>query len=319
MATEAFVGPDPYRLPIPPVESPFFDELLAGSGATAEEKALARHYHEHGYVIVDVGLPDFASRCERMIADLAPHYPDTLQGRRIDEAWYHNDDVRALACAPTVLAVLALLYQRQPFPFQTLNFDLGTEQPAHSDTIHFHCVPRRFMAGAWVPLEDVDPDCGTLFVVPGSHRLPDYDMAGLGLPARSDAYRGYEELVARLLQVHGLQRHELTLRRGQAVIWAANLFHGGGPRRDPTRTRHSQATHYYFEDCLYYMPLETDLFGGRLCLREVVDIARGRMVPHRYGERTVDLEGHPHVFRYRRPLPAWVEVVRADNGDSKRD
>jgi hypothetical protein len=42
-----------------------------------------------------------------------------------------------------------------------------------------------------------------------------------------------------------LVRAEIHLRRGLAVVWAANLLHGGSPIHDPTRTRGSQVTHYY--------------------------------------------------------------------------
>ena len=41
------------------------------------------------------------------------------------------------------------------------------------------------------------------------------------------------------------------LEPGQALIWAANLFHGGSPIVDTTRTRLSQVTHYYFEGCFF--------------------------------------------------------------------
>jgi hypothetical protein len=42
--------------------------------------------------------------------------------------------------------------------------------------------------------------------------------------------------------------------KGQALIWAANLLHGGSVQHDPARTRWSQVTHYYFRDCIYYTP-----------------------------------------------------------------
>ncbi|GJM22806.1 MAG: hypothetical protein DHS20C15_27210 [Planctomycetota bacterium] len=306
---DAYVPPEPSKMAIPPVESPFVKEFLSSSELDDATKQQALFYAENGYLVIDLELPDFDEMCERMIRDLDEHYPKVDVGRRIDEAWYYNDDVRKLAAAPKVLDVLQLLYQRPAFPFQTLNFDVGTEQPAHSDTIHFHCMPRRYMVGVWAPLEDVDAQCGTLFVVPGSHKLPDYDMSELGLLASSDSYRSYEDLVRRILDVCGLKSQIVELKRGQAVIWSANLFHGGSPRLDPKRTRHSQATHYYFEDCMYYMPMESDTFGGSICYREAIDIGTGRMMPQTYRGAPLELAKQKKVFRYPRPLPQWVTGV----------
>ena len=50
------------------------------------------------------------------------------------------------------------------------------------------------------------------------------------------------------------------LKKGQCLVWSANLLHGGSPHRDKGRTRHSQVTHYYFDDCQYYSPLSS--YGG---------------------------------------------------------
>ena len=131
-----------------------------------------------------------------------------------------------------MLDTLRLLYGRAPIPFQTLNFDAGTQQAAHSDTIHFHCSPPHFMAGVWVALEDVDERNGALFVYPGSHRLPSFDMTQLGLEPANRDYGHYEERVAEILAAGPLEREVLPMRKGQAVIWAANLLHGEAGRDD---------------------------------------------------------------------------------------
>ncbi len=90
-------------------------------------------------------------------------------------------------------------------------------------------------------------------------------------------------------------------------MWAANLFHGGSAITDRGRTRHSQVTHYYFEDCLYYLPIASDPFVNRLCLREVVDIASGEFIPHRYRGRELQLTRARNVLQYPRPLPDGIQ------------
>jgi hypothetical protein len=296
-------------LQLPPFESPFLEEYLAAAALAPELKNAIRDFAKKGYFILDLDMPDFDEVAATVIEKLAPHYP--AKDRRVEEAWYFCEEVRRIAVHDQILDVLRLLYQREPIPFQTLNFDAATQQPAHSDALHFHSIPRHYMCGVWVALEDIDGDCGPLFVHPGSHRLPDIDMFDLGLPSQSSSYHGYEESIRRLMRTCGFETLELHLKKGQAAVWAANLFHGGMPMKDKTRTRHSQASHYYFSDCMYYMPMETDVVEGRMTLREVIDLKKREFVPHRYRGHDVPLRDHDFVWQYARPLPAFVQ--RADD------
>jgi hypothetical protein len=302
-----YVPPDPAALDLPFVENPFLDQLLIDREWSAEDAALAREFSNHGYLVIDLEIDGFD-------AILAPHYGDET---RLDEAWYFNQAVRDLASAPRVMEVLRLLYQREPIPFQTLNFRRGTEQAIHSDTIHFHSMPSHFMTGVWIALEDMDDQRGTLNVIPGSHRLPTFAMEDLGLTAGPESYQKYEDLIARMLEMHGFRPQELQLKRGQAVIWAANLHHGGSPIRNPEATRHSQANHYYFEDCAYTIPMSSNAYVSMPRLREVIDIGKGAYVHHRAGDMVLDPDKYSFGWRYPRPLPDWVD--RSAAGSSVSD
>ncbi|MGH8080664.1 MAG: phytanoyl-CoA dioxygenase family protein [Lysobacter sp.] len=205
---------------------------------------------------------------------------------RAQEAWREDAGVKQIAQAPEVLAILQDLYGRKPRPFQTLNFRVGTEQKEHSDTVHFNAVPAGNMCGVWVALEDIDENNGAVIYYPGSHKLRELNMddvfAEPDLQARRSQplfapyslralrrrlqgqaplydtdkeYALYEEYIQRQLPKIGIEPAYATIRKGQAFIWAANLLHGGSRRRDLSRTRHSQVSHYYFEGCKYHRPL----------------------------------------------------------------
>jgi hypothetical protein len=175
--------------------------------------------------------------------------------RRIQDAWRISEKVRALALSAHVREILVALYGREPLAFQTLNFRAGTEQAVHSDTIHFNSKPAGFMCGAWVALQDIDMDNGPLVYYPGSHLLPEFTMDDAGAEAAADQYPQYERFIAEEIADRGLEPAYGTIRKGQVLIWAANLLHGGIPQRDPNRTRHSQVTHFFFEGCRYYTPM----------------------------------------------------------------
>jgi ectoine hydroxylase-related dioxygenase (phytanoyl-CoA dioxygenase family) len=174
---------------------------------------------------------------------------------RIQDAWRDFKDVRAIARAPKILALLRELYGREPLPFQTLNFRIGTQQQPHADAFHFNSEPPGFMCGVWVALEDVDETAGPLVYYAGSHRLPEVTPSDLSIAAAQEEYPKYEAFVQEQIEREGLKPRLGTLRKGEALVWASNLLHGGSPQTDMQRTRRSQVTHYFFADCRYWTPM----------------------------------------------------------------
>ena len=85
--------------------------------------------------------------------------------------------------------------------------------------------------------------------------MPVSTMQDLGLEATREEYKHYEEKVAELIEREGLEPRYGTIKKGQALVWASNLLHGGSTQRDRERSRHSQVTHYFFEGCKYYTPM----------------------------------------------------------------
>lgn len=218
-------------------------------------------YHGTGYLIFDPEIP--AGTLDRAVADLLarPEVMDTLHpGSRWFDGWKESRAIRDIAVAPKVLRLLRQLYFREPRPFQTLNFPVGTEQKVHSDVVHFASDPPSYMCGVWVALEDIDPSNGALVYYPGSHKLPVVRMEDVAPGPGPEYYPLYEVRIEKLVVEKKLEPARAVLKKGQALIWASNLLHGGGSHADKDRTRHSQVTHYFFEGCQYYSPLAS--YGG---------------------------------------------------------
>ena len=238
---------------------------LGSEKAGTVDVADVERFEQDGYLVIDwVDVPE--ESLDSIVAELRDLYGGPArkedgvlyQRNRIMDAWRINDHVKALALAPNVLRILAQLYGRGPLPFQTLNFRTGTQQAAHSDAMHFNSVPAGFMCGVWVALEDVDMENGPLVYYPGSQRLPEVTMQDLGLRADRDDYKEYERHVAGVVEREGLAAHYGLLEKGQALVWASNLLHGGAPQANRERSRHSQVTHVFFEGCKYYTPMQSD-------------------------------------------------------------
>lgn len=225
---------------------------------TAEE---VLQFQGAGFLVMDPQVPEDV--LDHAISDLANH-PDMTRnlhhGSRVFNGWEVSRAVRAIALAPRVLRALRQLYGREPMPFQTLNFPIGTEQKVHSDVIHFASDPPAYMCGVWTALEDIDMNNGALVYYPGSHRLPVVTMEHVAPGPGPEHYPLYEAHVEKMVRDLNLRPEYAVLRKGQALIWASNLLHGGSSHLDKSRTRHSQVTHYFFDGCQHYVPLAS--YGG---------------------------------------------------------
>jgi ectoine hydroxylase-related dioxygenase (phytanoyl-CoA dioxygenase family) len=247
--------------------------------ANTPEVASAKRerFERDGYLVVDDVAGD--ETLDAIVSELHGLFgkPPYEEGgvryfrNRIQDAWKVNENVRALALSPSMLALLEDLYGRRPLPFQTLNFRRGTQQAPHSDAIHFSTIPEGFMCGVWVALEDMDMDNGPLVYYPGTHKLPYVKPADFGVEAKWENYPSYEEYAAGVIDREAPEPRYGTIGKGQAIIWAANLLHGGATQNDPDRSRLSQVTHYFFEGCKYYTPMSSE--GDNVRWRDPVWVA----------------------------------------------
>ena len=222
--------------------------------------ALSDEYSERGIVKIRTGLNTamldaVANKLNEWFDN--DSFPTTdaasVKPNRVRDAWRYNTDIKHIALQAEVLQLLGFLYNRKPLPFQTLNFQNGTEQPAHSDSIHFNSEPFGLMCGVWLALENVGPKQGPLRYFPGSHKLPEMNFEDMGLKPKKADFREYTAYVKNLIVEKGFEEELGILNKGEAIIWSANVLHGGSKRLSDL-SRLSQVTHYYFEDCKYWRP-----------------------------------------------------------------
>ena len=275
---------DKHALDCPWIESPFFYDLLKNDKSLTEaQKSQCEQYHEKGYLIVDLELEQ--SQIDPIVSDMyaaiadedtkyhADHFTYT-ESKRIFEHWRKSRPIAELTMHPKILETLAFLYDKEPFPFSTINFIKGSNQPLHSDIIHFHTVPALWMAGVWIAFEDVDQYNGSLRIVPGSHKWNLYEYHNLKLPHPDDIengeavnYEKYEKFLIDLVETKGAEPVIVSLKKGQALIWASNMLHGGcnvPGVTDLSKTRLTQANHYFFKGCdRHYHPMFSRPLDGQ--------------------------------------------------------
>jgi len=313
---------------VPDVESPFFEEIMDTRGFDAETRRIATDLHEHGYAVLRFPDDELEARAERIKRGLAPHFDfDTWratgwarnEGLRLMDAWTFDTDVRAIACNRRIMEILTDIFGRRAWPFQTLNFPVSTQQHFHSDSVHFSSIPEKFMCGVWVALEDVTEDAGPLVYYPGTHKWPIVYNEQIGVRITGNnvgiSQGLYEQVWSALVEKFQIAPKYFCPKKGEALIWLANLLHGGGRQLNPSLSRWSQVTHYFFENCCYLTPMLSDVPIGKLFLRDPVDISMGTHMPNIYVDlRLAEVGGLPADFDGERYLQINPDV-RAANVD----
>lgn len=253
-------------------ENPPCEELSKKQDCGGNSYAdLYHQFHEEGWVVfVSCSLQ---KRMFKSVVDRAAEYTKTVQGGRI--ASPRVKAVKDLSIDPDTLELVEFLHGgRRAFPFQTLNFPMGTQQDLHSDLVYFDTEPRTLMTAAWVALEDMNKDNGPLRFFPKSHQWGTWDFEEMGLHNNHDAsvdiQTRYGVDIEKAMKKAGLKEAIASdLKKGQTFIWAAGLVHGGSKQNNMSLTRLSQVTHYFFEGSKYYWePRTSDLTKGKITYHE---------------------------------------------------
>ena len=143
-------------------ETAYFYDLLNKKKIDKKLKKIAIDMHEKGYSIIDLELSDtFINSINQDISNALnngeikknPKIFQYNKFQRIVQAWKYSRNVAKLANNKKLKKILEFLYKSKALPFSTINFIAGTEQPFHSDYIHFGSIPHKYLVGAWVALE----------------------------------------------------------------------------------------------------------------------------------------------------------------------
>lgn len=156
-----------------------------------------------------------------------------------------------------LMKVLSILMDKPVELFQSINFIHGSQQRSHSDSIHMTTFPKGNLIAAWVALEDISPDSGPLHYYPGSHKQPyimnrHYGNVGGKHKLGDKSYTDYEDYVEKIIRTEGLKKEVFLPKKGDVLVWHANLIHGGEPVTGADSTRKSMVFHYYTTDAICY-------------------------------------------------------------------
>jgi hypothetical protein len=171
-----------------------------------------------------------------------------LPASRIADLHEFSSAALELYLQPRLFRYVELILGEPALATQSLYFQWGSQQALHRDPIHVRMTPPTHLVAAWIALEDIQPGCGELRYVPGSHRLPYYELA----PGRytfdhttdtqEQILAGQQWDLERCAEA-GLEPVPLRCRRGECLVWHHSLLHGGSyPSQAEMRGYHGFAS-----------------------------------------------------------------------------
>lgn len=166
---------------------------------------------------------------------------------RSDELYLRSGDIRDLALEGGLLAVLEEMLGEAPVLFRSTYFPRGRARTIHIDSQDIPLRHPQTLLGVWIAFEDVHPDAGPLVYYPGSHKIPLYcfnDGTHHAAPEEEADWFDYVDVQIRLRR---LKERRFIAKKGDVLVWHANLVHGGSPIKDSSRTRSSLVCRYFGE------------------------------------------------------------------------
>ena len=294
----------------------------AAGQLSSADTALLVNWIEKGFVILPQAVPhDAIDRLDETVEQI---WNGTGPARAFVEAWesgkmytvpasakFRDRRVKLLdlyACSPVareivfaapILRFLALIFERPVVAFQSLYFRWGSQQDIHQDAAFVRVSSPMEFAASWVALEDIQPESGELEYYVGSHRLDDYLFAGgakwMPKPFDAAVYGAFIASLAARCEQRGLERARFLPRKGDVLLWNADLAHGGAKNARAGITRKSLVTHYCPDTC-------DPQYGAPALRRERhSDTARYIVPPRTHRERLLAWARHGLSFQWNRP------------------
>jgi phytanoyl-CoA hydroxylase len=238
---------------------------------TDDQEYLLRFWVANGYVILEGAVNHLL--CDQLSSELEDIFtngselakyqpPDAAPGSsspvppglqpermRLVDLYGATRTAAEVLMSPAINDFLRLIFDQAPLCFQGLTFEQGSGQGLHQDTAYVVVDKPLELAAAWVALEDIQEGSGELMYIIGSHRLPDWKFGGDSKhwdPSvhGNEAHNEWGKWIVRKSEEMGLERRIFRPKKGDVLVWSADLVHGGSPISDKSLSRRSIVGHY---------------------------------------------------------------------------
>jgi ectoine hydroxylase-related dioxygenase (phytanoyl-CoA dioxygenase family) len=196
----------------------------------------------------DVVVDDLVTGRRCYIADLDEE--ERRHNFKVNDLFLADETIRRVILSERVGMVLEELLGDEPAVCNTLNFDKGSQQADHLDTLYMTPESETGLVATWMALEDTLAAAGPLRYYPGSNHIKPYRFSTGSMHTVHDEMPQWSDYMASEVERMGLEEERFLARRGDLFIWHALLLHGGSAIDDIRLTRQSLVTHYWRQtDC----------------------------------------------------------------------
>lgn len=164
---------------------------------------------------------------------------------KLNDLFLSRDEIRQMVVGERIAPILKELLEGFPMVCNSLNFEFGSQQDYHFDTFYMPSPTPNKMIASWIALEDATTENGPLRYFPGSHKIPPYQFSSGSTIVVNDEMPSFKDYVFNEIEQRELKPETLFAQKGDVLIWHSQLFHGGSPIKDKSRTRKSLVTHYF--------------------------------------------------------------------------
>lgn len=222
---------------------------------------------------VDVFLEDPKQR--RLLFSQAPAEA-RLSPYKINDLYLESPLVRSVMLDQRLREILKSLLDGEPLLMNSLNFERGSGQAAHVDTLFISPRKREKLVVVWVALESISPESGPLLVYPGSHKIEPFRAHNGGTRIEADEMPQFNHYMDTQLRKHKIKAKEFIAEPGDILIWHAQLLHGGKSIQNPEKTRKSLVCHFFRKQEYWPAPWRVKRAeqGGHFYLRPHQSVAK---------------------------------------------
>jgi len=253
--------------------------------SSSESSAFSRSFEKDGYLILKSFFDETV--CDGITQDAELYYSaKAVRSQKASRTMdFHQESPTAKAALnnPRLMEIIGAILGAEAVFLQSIYFNRGSEQTAHSDYIYMSTEPDFHLCGVWVACEDVKDSAGPLVYYPGSHKIPIQNVAEYyaehidriretvrtNEPELQSIYSERMQMSKESLLtcyfydkwlndindslVRGnYVKEEFLPTKGDVIIWHANLVHGGSAIKDPLTTRKSLVGHYLTKAVVKY-------------------------------------------------------------------
>jgi len=170
---------------------------------------------------------------------------DRQRPYKINDLYLDYPIVREMVLDARLSRTLQILFEGTPLVCNTLNFEYGSQQSDHIDTLYMPSRRSGGMLASWIALDTVTASNGPLRYWPGSHRIPPFHFSHGRTNAIAEEMPDFNAYIKGEVERRGLEPKTLEAEPGDVLIWHSQLLHGGCPIDDAAKTRRSLVTHYF--------------------------------------------------------------------------